>query len=164
MSEPTQPPQPPPTFLDFAFHGAENAIDGLISGIPELRSVAVVFDWGVPVGADVPPGVVFTRGPDGGLEDVRHPLALFGLLQQHGRVGLFLATRFQQLLLAANETAEKMAKLINERQRQLDDLNARIAVTRGSTAAAALAADAAPGAGPGPAAGGPPGDEPPGGP
>lgn len=165
MNDPQTPTPPPPTFLDLAFHGAENAIDGLISGVPEIRSVGVFFDWGVPVGLDVPPGIAFTRGPAGGLEEVRHPLALFGLLQQHGRMGLSLATRFQQLLLAAHDTADNIAKLINERKRELDKLNEDIEAARRRAAVGFFSFDASgTGDAPAPAAGGPPGDQPPGGP
>ncbi len=155
MSDPQTPP-PPPTFRDLAFHGAENAADGLLSGVPELRSVLVVFDWAVPVGTEVAPGVAFTRGPDGLPAEVRNPLPLFGLLQQHGRMGLALATRFQQILLAANQAADDMAKRINERKRELEVLTDAAARLEERVAAVRAAAPAA--------EGGPPGDQPAGGP
>lgn len=111
---------PPPTFIDIAFDGARDAAVEMILAVPELRSVEIVFDWAVPLGGDVPPGIALTRGVDGGVTEVRHPLPLFGLLQQHGRMGLSLATRFQQLLAAADETAAAISARIHERQQELD--------------------------------------------
>lgn len=163
MTPPPPPPEPahPPTFLDFAFQAAENAADALIAGVPEVRSVMVLFDWGVPVSADVPPGVAYTRGPGGAPEEVRHPLGLFGLLQQHARMGLILTTRFQQMLRAADETAGQLSQVIHERQRQLDELDQAVAARQ-----AALAGPAPGGGGgaAGPAERGPADPGPPGGP
>ena len=89
--------------------------------------MAVVFDWSVPVTPDVPAGIVLTRGPNNTLEQVAHPLALFGILQQNARLGLALAGRFQSMLAAADQTAKALAKAINERQAYLNRLNEAIA-------------------------------------
>lgn len=125
---PPLPAGPPPTFLDAAADQAAEAAAHLLGFVPELRGVAVVFDWGVPVTAEVVPGLAFARGPEpGGPPAAPGPVELLGLQQQLVRMTARLATAFQGMLVAADGTARSLARTIHERQTALDGVNARLA-------------------------------------
>lgn len=134
QQEPYATPHIPTTFVDLAFIHSEHAAELLLAAVPEVRSVAIMFDWEVPLSEEIPPGLTFTKGPDGKIKEVQHPLALFGLIRQNARMGISLLARYQKLLSAVDKMAQAMATTINERQSQLDALKRQIETAQGQLA------------------------------
>jgi hypothetical protein len=137
------PPGRDTDFLTYTLCAAAHAAEALLDDVPELRSVAVVFDWGVPLGAEAPPGVAIARKEGGGHEPARHPGGLHGLVRQTDRLSHGLRTRLAATVEEVNRLASTLAARVNEHRTELADLRKAIAAARVSLAAEAAGRDPA---------------------
>jgi len=60
------------TFLKSTLQDADKALKKLLDSHPELRSVAIVFDWGVPGARQLPPGVYTPRDKRMAVGEINH--------------------------------------------------------------------------------------------
>jgi hypothetical protein len=135
MMNQNETPNSPATFLDYAQQIAMNASYTMLGSVPEVRSVAVIVDWNVPLMSDTSSAICLGRGPNDEYVPLSGPLPLFGMMQQANKFLIQLSSRFQQMLQSADNQASTLAQVIHERQEHLDRLNSEIAETERRAAA-----------------------------
>lgn len=126
-AEPTSGRTPSTDFLTYALNAAARAAEGLLEETPELRSVAVVFDWSVPLGSEVVPGLTLARKEGGSYEPVKHVGGLYGLTRQSVRLTQKLHHQLVTALDQTNQLALNMAVNLREQRDELARLRAEIA-------------------------------------
>lgn len=134
MNQPEpQNPQPSPvreTFHQEMFRRAQQFAQDMLTLVPELEAVAIVPSWEVPQDR-LPFGVI--AGRNGSL---RQPAEVMHMAEQlHGTLRQVMDNSYG-ILHAVNRTMQSMAEEINDKQRQLDELNAALSEheNRGETA------------------------------